>query len=61
MYGNQLEILAQPIPGVMKEIHIDLYESNPSIPLSQERVDELFSDLKVFINQIPNVTITEDK
>jgi len=31
----------------------------PSIP--QETLDELFNDLKNFLDEIPSVTITEDK
>ena len=61
MYGQKLHILAQPIPGAPEKIDITFYEEDPTNPPSQEMVDKLFSDLKSFISEIPNVTISEEK
>ena len=61
IYGDQLEILAQSIPGISGEIRVDIYEANPSKPPSQETVNKLYDGLKEFINQIPNLTIIEEK
>jgi len=43
------------------ELDFDFFEKDPTNPPSQETVDELFSDLKIFIGEIPDVTITEEK
>ncbi|MCI0610225.1 MAG: hypothetical protein L0Z71_14340 [Anaerolineae bacterium] len=61
MYGEKFHILAQPIPGAPEKIDIDLYEEDPTNPPAQEVVDKLFSNLKSFISEIPNVTITEEQ
>jgi len=51
--------LSKPITTTELDIHF--YEEDPTNPPSQETVDELFNDLKVFISEIPNVTISEEK
>ena len=40
---------------------ISFYDKYPGYPVDEETVDELVNDLKNFINEIPNVTITEKK
>jgi hypothetical protein len=61
MYGNQLEIAAQPIPESSKQVRVSFFEEDPSNPPSRGIVDALLSDLKKFINEIPNVTIMEEQ
>ena len=61
MYGKGLEILALSGPITITELDINFYEKDPTNPPSQETVDELYNDLKAFISEIPNVTITEGK
>ena len=61
MYRNGLEILANDVPKSPTEISLGFYNRYPVLPASQETVDELFSDLKAFISEIPNVTISEEK
>jgi hypothetical protein len=61
MYGKGLEILALSKPVNTTDLDINFYEQDPTNPPSQEVVDELLDDLKTFISEIPNVTITEEK
>jgi len=61
MYGNGLEISALSMPITTTELDFRFFERNPTNPPSQETVDELYNDLKAFISEIPNVTITEEK
>ena len=60
MYGDTLHISALSKPITTTELDINFYEEDPTNPASQETVDELFNDLKVFISEIPNVTISEE-
>jgi|SRR5688572_19449999 len=39
---------------------IGFYNKYPGLPASQDAVDNLVNDLKAFISEIPNVTITEE-
>ncbi|MEO7864167.1 MAG: hypothetical protein ABIU05_27785 [Nitrospirales bacterium] len=43
------------------ELNFRFFEKDPTNPPSQETVDEVFNDLKTFISEIPNVTITDEK
>lgn len=61
MYGQGLQILALSRPVTTTDLYITFFEEDPTNPPSPETVDELFSDLKSFINEIPNVTISEEK
>jgi len=40
---------------------IAFYDKDPAIPVSEEVIDSLMSDLKRFISEVPNVTINEEK
>jgi hypothetical protein len=58
MYGNGFHINSTASPELSQDIGI--YFLNEDLtPTPQETVDELFTDLKSFINEIPNVTIKE--
>ena len=61
MEGKGLEIIASPRPITITEIRVSFYEADSTNPPSEEIVDELFSDLKSFISEIPNATIIEEK
>lgn len=61
MYRNELKILANDVPKSPTKISLGFYNRYPVVPVSQETVDELFSDLKAFISEIPDVTITEEQ
>lgn len=62
MRGKGIEILALSTPPpYTTELDINVYEEDPTNPPSQETVDELYSDLKAFISEIPNMTIMEEK
>jgi len=60
MYRNDLKILANDVPKSPTKISLGFYKRQSVFPTSQETVDELFSDLKAFLSEIPNVTITEE-
>lgn len=61
MRGKMLHISAFFMLINATELDFAFYEEDPANPPSQETVNELYSDLKVFISEIPNVTITEGK
>jgi len=61
MDGEGLVIRALSQPTLPSNLNFRFFEKDPTNPPSQETVDELFSDLKSFISEIPNVTITEEK
>lgn len=61
LYREDLQILAADVPEAPKRINLRFLDQNPATPTSEETVDELFSDLKSFLDEIPNVTITEEQ
>jgi hypothetical protein len=61
MYRNDLKMLGNDVPKSPTIISLGFYNRYPLLPASQETVDELFKDLKAFISEIPNVTISEEK
>lgn len=61
MDGKGLEITVAPRPITRTEIRFNFYEKDAANPPSTEIVDELFSDLKDLLMEIPNVTVTEEK
>ena len=44
-----------------REYHIDFYDKDPTNPVSEEIIDNLFNDLKRYISEIPNTIITEQR
>jgi len=44
-----------------KTFDVHFYDKDPTNPVSEEIIDNLFNDLKRFINEIPNVLITEKR
>ena len=61
MEGKGFEITASARPATLTKVDIGFYEKDPANPPSKETVDELFSELKIFIREIPNATILEEK
>jgi hypothetical protein len=61
MYRNGLKILANDVPESPTIISLGFYYRYPAFSVSQANVDELFKDLKAFISEIPNVTVTDEK
>jgi len=44
-----------------KTFHIAFYDEDPANSAPEETIDSLYNDLKSFINEIPNVLITEKR
>jgi len=64
MLGNHIKILADDTPKAPTIIAIDFYDQTRGNSVSEEtvkKIDRLVSDLRTFLNEIPNVTITEGK
>jgi hypothetical protein len=61
MRGKMLHISAFFTPINPTKLDFAFYEEDSANPPSQETVDELYNDLKVFISEIPNVKIVEEK
>lgn len=57
--GESILILAGAVPGESDLVDISFYGKLPGHVPDEEIVDEWLHDLKSFINQIPNVMITE--
>ena len=55
-----MSIIANNVPPNPTRVPIRFYAKYPENPVDEKTVDELFSDLKSFISEIPNVTITEE-
>lgn len=60
MYRNDIKILAGDDASDPTLIELGIYDRDPKHPTSPETVDELFSDLKSLISEVPNVTVTEE-
>lgn len=61
MSREDIFITASNVPPDPTMVFIDFYRKYPGYPVDEEVVDELLNDLKGFISEIPNVTITEEK
>jgi len=61
MSGDGIQIVADDDPGNSRSVSIDFYGKYPGSPVDEETVDELLNELKSFISEIPNVTISEKK
>ncbi len=59
MYRDDLEISAVSVPDSPTKIDLNFYEGKSTHITSTEIVDELVSDLKNFVGEIPNVIISE--
>ena len=61
MHQSDIKMLAVGEPSAPIVVSTNFYDEDSAHPASKEMVDDLFSDLKNFISEIPNVTITEEK
>jgi hypothetical protein len=64
MLRNDIAILAVDIPKAPTMVSISFYDQSFATPVAEEtldKIDDLASDLKSFISEIPNVTILEEK
>jgi hypothetical protein len=61
MSRNDINIDASIIHPDPKIVSIGFYARYPGYPVDEKTVDDLLNDLKSFIREIPNVTITEEK
>lgn len=62
LLGDHIKIIAADSPYNPTLIEIDFYDQTRAKPVSEETLqtmDDLVNDLKGYINEIPNVTITE--
>ena len=64
MSRDDLKISATDVPPEPTLVYIFFYAGYPGTPIAEDaidEVDELVTDLISFINEIPNVTVTEEK
>jgi hypothetical protein len=59
MDGEDLVIRALS-SATTPELKFRFFEQDPTNPPPQETVDELFSDLKEFLGEVPGITIIEE-
>ncbi|HEX9387980.1 MAG TPA: hypothetical protein VF918_16770 [Anaerolineales bacterium] len=60
MYRRDIEISGTN-PFAPEEYQIGIYDADRQHPVSEWVLDDLVNDLKSFISEVPNVTITEEK
>lgn len=61
MTHDNIQIISENAPGDARLFDVGFYGLYPGYPVDEEVVDELLNDLKSFISEIPNVTITEER
>ncbi len=61
MNRTDLDIIASDVPNSPTIIRLRFYEGDSINDITEETIDMLFNDLVSLINEIPNVTITEEK
>ena len=64
MLGDNIKILVVDVLNAPSNVRIRFYDQTGANSVSEETIktiDVLVSDLKSFISEIPNVTITEDQ
>jgi len=61
IWGESILITASDDPGDLESVTIFFSGKHPRNSVDEETVDELLDDLKSYINEIPNVTLTEEK
>jgi hypothetical protein len=59
MSRDDIFITASDVPPDPSLVYIFFYD--PGSPVDEEVMDDLLSDMKNLINEIPSVTITEEK
>jgi hypothetical protein len=61
MSRNDIIINAIIIHHDPKIVSVGYFAKYPGYPVNEEIIDELLNDLKSFIGEIPNITISEEK
>lgn len=61
MARDNIQIVSVNEPGDPREYSVDFLGLYPGNTVDEDAIDELLNDLKSYINEIPNVTITEEK
>ncbi|MCI0550215.1 MAG: hypothetical protein L0287_04615 [Anaerolineae bacterium] len=61
MARDDIQIISQDASDDLRVFSIYFYGKYPGAPVDEKVVDNLLSNLRDFINEIPNVTITEEK
>jgi hypothetical protein len=61
MRRGDFEINAVSDAGDPTLLDFGFYEKDPDDPTPQDVVDDLFNELKNFLNEIPNITIIEEE
>ncbi len=61
LWGENILITASDDPGNPRSVSIFFSAKYPGSTVDEEAIDELLNDLKNYISDIPNVTITEEK
>lgn len=61
IWGDDILITASDVRPDPSLVYIFFYEKNLGASVDEETADELLNDLKSYINEIPNMTITEEK
>jgi hypothetical protein len=61
MARDNIQIVAADVPGDPSTYSVDLLGMYPGVPVDEEAIDELLIELKSYISEIPNVTISEEK
>ena len=61
MSGKDLTITVSNVPPDPMIVYVVFSGKYPGVSVDEDEVEELFSDIKSFIAEIPNVTITEEK
>lgn len=59
--GEDIQIVSEDEPGNPRVYSIDFLARYPGYSVGEDAVDELLNDLKSYLNEIPNLTITEEK
>lgn len=61
MVRDNIQIISQDASDDLRVFSVYFYGLYPGSPVDEEAIDELVTELKSFIGEIPNVTITEEK
>jgi hypothetical protein len=60
MVRDSIQIISQDASDDLTVFSVHFYGLYPGTTVDEDAVDELVTELKSFISEIPNVTITEE-
>jgi hypothetical protein len=61
MLREDIKITVGSVPPDPMLVYVAFYGNYPGASVDEDEINELLSDLKNFISEIPNITITEEK